>query len=149
MQRLEKQVNVMPKQMAVQNNSGLQRRRARQNNLAGQKKNRKSFNISKAVVATFALLWVLAAVAADLAELKAQGLVGERADGYLGLVEEVVPAEVSELVAGVNARRRAEYERIAASNNIALSEVEALAGRKTLSKTAPGGWIYVDGWRQK
>lgn len=104
---------------------------------------------SKAIAMVLAMIWTVTAAAAELGELKAQGLVGERADGYLGLVQEVVAVDVSELVAEVNARRKAEYERIAADNNIALSEVEALAGRKTLAKTEPGGWIYVDGWRQK
>ncbi|MEM1436223.1 MAG: YdbL family protein [Pseudomonadota bacterium] len=114
-----------------------------------QRSSARHSRIVGAASALLALFWSITAAAADLAELKKLGLVGERADGYLGLVQDTVPAEVSELVTGINARRRAEYQRIAANNNIALGDVEALAGRKTLDKTAEGGWIYIDVWRQK
>jgi uncharacterized protein len=91
-----------------------------------------------------------AALAADLEQAKRDGLVGERADGYLGLVVARVPADVAALVTDVNERRRTEYQRIALQNGIALAEVEALAGRKAIEKTAPGGWIFTNGgWRRK
>ena len=88
--------------------------------------------------------------AADLQTAKSEGLVGERADGYLGLVKPAVPADVAELVRTVNAKRRAEYERIAAKNNLTLEQVQALAGKKAIERTEPGGWIMPDGgWQQK
>ena len=90
------------------------------------------------------------ALAADLTEAKAAGLVGERADGYLGLVVEAAPGDVKALVIDVNARRRAEYARIAAENGIEQSQVEAVAGRKAIERTAPGGWILLNGgWQRK
>ena len=59
-------------------------------------------------------------------------------------------SDVVELVAEVNEKRRAEYERIAATNELTLEQVEALAGKKTIGKTRPGHWILVNGgWRQK
>jgi uncharacterized protein len=92
----------------------------------------------------------LAALAADLTEAKAAGLVGERADGYLGLVVEAAPGDVKALIIDVNARRRAEYARIAAENGIEQSQVEAVAGRKAIERTAPGGWILLNGgWQRK
>lgn len=95
------------------------------------------------------MLWVSTASAAELGTLKADGIVGERADGYIGQVQATAEADVRALIQSVNAKRRAEYERIAAQHGIALSEVEALAGKKTLAKTAPGQWIFIESWRQK
>lgn len=91
----------------------------------------------------------LVAQAADLSVLKSAGVVGERADGYLGLVQEDATAEARALVAEVNAKRKAQYQRIAAANTLALDKVEALAGKKTLGKTAEGHWIFIESWRQK
>ena len=88
--------------------------------------------------------------AADIEQAKRQGLVGERADGYVGLVDESAPAEIRRMVADINAKRRAEYQRIAAENALELAQVQALAGRKAIEKTQPGGWILVNGgWQRK
>ncbi|MFU8814927.1 MAG: YdbL family protein [Pseudomonadales bacterium] len=90
------------------------------------------------------------ALAMDLNAAKGAGLVGETAEGYLDLVNPAAPSEVVALVQEVNARRRAEYQRIAEQNRIGLEEVEALAARKAIEKTRPGGWIRInDQWRQK
>lgn len=96
-------------------------------------------------------LWLLSgtAQALELSQLKADGVVGERADGYLGLVQPEVAAEVAELVAEVNSKRKAQYQRIAAENALPLDKVEALAGKKTLAKTAVGHWVYIESWRRK
>ncbi|MEM1231924.1 MAG: YdbL family protein [Pseudomonadota bacterium] len=98
-----------------------------------------------------ALLLVFSAVAGavELDDLKAAGTVGERADGYLGAVSASVSAEVAALVADINGKRRAQYQRIASARGLALDQVEALAGKKTLAKTASGGWIFVDQWQRK
>ena len=71
------------------------------------------------------LLSAAAAHGADLAQAKAAGMVGERADGYLGLVQENAPADVVALVKDVNSKRRDEYRRIAESNDLSLEEVQA------------------------
>lgn len=90
------------------------------------------------------------AFAADLDQAKSQGLVGERADGYLGLVKTPAPAEVTALVKTVNNKRRAEYERIAEANELTLEQVQALAGKKAIDRTAPGGWVLENGgWKRK
>ncbi len=99
-----------------------------------------------------ALLLLLAVVAsaADLDQAKSDGLVGERADGYLGIVATSAPADVASLVAEVNAKRKQEYERIAKTNGLTLAQVEALAGKKTIEKTRNGDWIMLDGgWQRK
>lgn len=81
--------------------------------------------------------------AMDLHQAKAQGLVGEQADGYLGLVDPGAPVEVKALMNRVNAKRKQEYQAIARRNNTELSVVEALAGKKAIERTAPGLYIRL------
>ena len=97
------------------------------------------------------LLAPLNAWAIDLESAKSQGLVGEQADGYLGFVNPTPSAEVRALVTDVNGKRKAQYQRIAAKNSIALADVETLAGQKTLEKTEPGRFIKATGggWQKK
>ena len=99
-----------------------------------------------------ALLGVLAmpVLAADLDSAKSAGLIGEREDGYLGFVVAEPGSDVVALVEDVNAKRKAQYARIAAQNGIQTSQVEALAGKKAMEKTAPGGYVFSGGrWVRK
>ena len=105
--------------------------------------------ITKYLAATICLLASLSVFAIDLDAAKADGVVGERADGYLGAVQSSAAAEVRILIEDINAKRKQQYERIAAKNGIPLAEIEALAGKKTIEKTQSGGWIFVETWRQK
>jgi hypothetical protein len=100
---------------------------------------------------TLALLLPLLAHAVTLDEAKQQGLVGEDASGYLEAVVARPDKAVRDLVAEVNAKRRAEYERIADENGIDVADVEALAGKKAIEKTAPGHYVRLPGedWRRK
>ncbi|MDZ7641224.1 MAG: DUF1318 domain-containing protein [Desulfurivibrio sp.] len=84
-----------------------------------------------------------------LGEAKTRGLVGEQADGYLGVVrEEGQAASIARLI---NEARRREYRRVARENDLALRDVEALAGRKAIERTPAGQYIRTpDGeWRRK
>jgi len=88
--------------------------------------------------------------ALELDQAKRDGLVGETMEGYLAAVADRPSAEVARLVEEINARRRAEYRRIAEQNGIELAQVEALAAKKAIEKTDPGHWVRVDGaWRRK
>lgn len=105
--------------------------------------------ISKLTFATL-LMFAVVAFAADLEQAKRDGLVGERADGYLGLIVQSAPADVVALVKSINAKRKAEYQRIAKANELTLEQVQALAGKKTIERTRPGDWILVNGgWQRK
>ncbi len=95
------------------------------------------------------LLVAVTAFAADVDSAKSQGLIGERADGYLGVVDQSAASDVKALVRDINAKRQTEYERIASKNSISRQEVEVLAGKKTLDKTPSGGWIFRSRWMQK
>jgi len=79
---------------------------------------------------------------------KAQGLVGEKPDGYLGVVSNTNnSADIARLI---NEARRAEYEKVAKDNKISLPDVEAVAGKKAIEKTQSNYYIQVDGkWVKK
>jgi len=76
------------------------------------------------IALAFALVGVLALPAAsadlDLHAAKSQGLVGEKVDGFVGIVVAEPTAAVTALVEDVNARRRAAYEAIAKKNGIEI-----------------------------
>ena len=90
-----------------------------------------------------ALLCALAApaFALDLDEARDRGLLGEQADGYVGVVSG--GGEASSLAQQVNAKRRAEYAEIAKKRGTSVDAVAQLAGQKLVERT-PGGQ-YVRG----
>ena len=96
------------------------------------------------------LAWAGVAAALDLDAAKAQGLVGERTDGYVAAVSSSAGADVRALVANVNAKRKAAYQDIAERNGTPVDEVAKLAAHKLLERAPAGAWIESDGrWYQK
>lgn len=86
--------------------------------------------------------------AISLDDAKSQGLVGEDSSGYLGLV--VQNAEAKVVVDTINAKRKAQYLKLAQKNNLSLAQVEALAAAKTIEKTQRGHFVEVNGnWVKK
>ncbi|MFZ1989354.1 MAG: YdbL family protein [Alphaproteobacteria bacterium] len=81
------------------------------------------------------------AFALDLQSAKAQGLVGEQADGYLGIPSPPGSDEVQKLVADINLKRRAHYQEIATGNGTTLDAVEALAGQKLVQSAKSGEYV--------
>lgn len=78
-----------------------------------------------------------------LGQAKASGQLGEKPDGYLGVVK---PGGQAEAIAQqINQARRAEYERVAQKNGISVSDVEAIAGKKAIDKTPAGQYIQLNG----
>lgn len=77
--------------------------------------------------------------AMDLQQAKSQGLLGEQQNGYLGLVKD--NAEARAVMDEVNAKRRAHYEKIAAKNKIATSDVAKLAAEKAIKAADKGHFI--------
>jgi uncharacterized protein YdbL (DUF1318 family) len=97
------------------------------------------------------VLWCLAGgqllLALTLDEAKTKGLVGEKTNGYLGLVT-AGNGEAQVLMKDVNEKRHQAYEEIARRNGTNVSAVEALAGEKAVQNTkagnfieGPGGWV--------
>lgn len=95
---------------------------------------------SAAFLAACALMSSVA-LADPLSDAKAAGLVGEKPDGYLGVVS--ANAAAQQLVADINARRKAEYKNIAARNGQSLSVVEALVAAKLAAKAQPGEYVMT------
>lgn len=96
-----------------------------------------------AVVAAAALLaGTGAAVAQSLDEARAQGLVGERLDGYLAVLGG--GGAVQALVDSVNARRRQVYEETAASSGQPLSVVQQIAADRIVREQLSSGMYYMN-----
>lgn len=91
------------------------------------------------------------AVASPLTKPKADGLIGEQANGYIGLVRKDVPADIRKLVDDVNAKRKAGYQKIAAKQGASLKDVEKVGGNTAIEKTLKGNYIRdANGvWRKK
>ena len=94
-----------------------------------------------AFVVLVAIAFPVPAGSVELETAKSQGLVGERADGFVGVVVGNPTPEVQALADSVNARRRATYEEIARKNGTPLDAVAALAGAKLIARTPPGQWV--------
>jgi uncharacterized protein YdbL (DUF1318 family) len=96
-------------------------------------------------------LCAMPAAAASLDQAKAAGQVGERVDGYLGVVDANAPADVRALVDQVNAERRAKYEQIAQKQGAPLAAVAQIAGKKLVERTPSGQYVLDAGgqWRKK
>ena len=82
------------------------------------------------------------ALALDLDQARAQGMIGERADGLVGAVTNT--ADVAALVSTVNAARMEDYRKIATQQGTKVDAVQAIAGGKQVEKARANGWYYMD-----
>ena len=89
------------------------------------------------------LLGANTAFALTLHEAKAQGLVGERSDGYVGYVVTPPGAEVKAVVKNVNNKRRAKFTETAKSNNLKTGQVGQLFYERAVKATTSGNY-YQD-----
>lgn len=83
------------------------------------------------------------ALADALGDAKQAGSVGERPDGYLGVVAGGAGANVQALVDEINGKRRQEYSAIAQRRGTSVDAVAALAGKKWIEKTPPGQYVMT------
>jgi len=81
---------------------------------------------------------------------RAGGLVGERYDGYLGIVGAVSPGVRSQ-VATINIQRRKLYSDLAARKGVSPQDVGIAAGCQLLARVGPGEpFMLADGkWRRR
>ena len=105
------------------------------------------------VVTIGVVLWCLAGgqplFALTLEEAKTKGLVGEKSNGYLGLVTPG-SGEAQALTNEVNQKRQQAYEEIARRNGTSVNAVETLAGEKAVQNTKPGNFVEgPGGWMKK
>jgi len=99
------------------------------------------FSIPMLLIMLAGLGFTTASWAIDLQSAKAQGLVGEQPNGYLGSVKGNAGNDVAALIAQINAARKTEYQRIAKRNNTQLDVIEKLAGKKAIEKTPSGQFV--------
>lgn len=79
--------------------------------------------------------------AGALEDAKAAGYLGEKPDGYLGLVTDSAPKQVVDLSNEINLKRRAKYREIAEKNQTNLKSVEAVVGQKLVQRAKPGEFV--------
>jgi uncharacterized protein len=96
---------------------------------------------------------VLAQTGADKATVdagKAQGQVGEQADGYLGVVSGSNPS-LAAAVAAINQGRAQVYASIAAKTGVSPADAAAATGQKLIDKLPPGQFYKPvgGGWTRK
>lgn len=73
----------------------------------------------------------------EYAAARASGQIGEKLDGYLGVVGASTPS-LQRLVTDINIKRRAVYAERAQENNATLEEYSISAGCQLILKTSPG-----------
>ena len=78
-----------------------------------------------------------------IAQAKAARLVGERPDGYLGLVKGTASEAISRAVRETNIKRKAVYGDLARAKGATLEVVAALTGEKLIAR-APKGEMVMD-----
>jgi uncharacterized protein YdbL (DUF1318 family) len=98
-----------------------------------------------------ALSLSMPAFAISLEEAKSGGLVGERSNGYLGIVTSNPSAELKALVNEINTKRRALYQQKASKAGVGVDVMELRTGQR-LQEMAPAGEYIQDAngqWRRK
>lgn len=95
------------------------------------------------------LLAAAPAFALTLHEARAQGVVGEKLDGYVAAIKK--SSEAAALVDEVNEKRRAEYARISKENDQPVDVVAKLAAEQIINKLEPGEFYQgADGsWKTR
>lgn len=79
-----------------------------------------------------------------LDKARAAGAVGERFDGYAVVRDANAPADLRQLVADVNAKRKQVYEARAASEGVPIAQVGRVYALE-ISKSAPRGtWFQLE-----
>ncbi|MEO1252951.1 MAG: YdbL family protein [Pseudomonadota bacterium] len=87
-----------------------------------------------------AVLFASASAASPLVEnAKDQCIVGEQADGYLGIVDgAAADAALRREVRDINQQRKAAYTDIAARNGVSINVTAALTAEKLINDARPG-----------
>jgi len=98
----------------------------------------------------FAALFLIAAPASaqsapDIVEdAKAAGVVGERADGYLGYVQDTVDERILDAVEEINIKRRAAYTRLAEQEGVSIDVVARLTAEELIANRVESGEYYMN-----
>jgi len=81
----------------------------------------------------------VAAAPAIVEEAKAQCIVGEQMNGYLGVVPgKTVSVELQREIRRINQQRKILYTKLAEENGVTVKDIEALTAQKLISRAQPG-----------
>ena len=111
------------------------------------------------LIATIALVLGAAAMlsgqahagAPEIEAAKDQGVVGERIDGFLGIVGDGAGPALIRLVNDINNKRRAVYDDKARQTGTTMEQVARVTGEKQIAR-ADAGEYYMDdsgSWKKK
>jgi uncharacterized protein YdbL (DUF1318 family) len=104
--------------------------------------------IAVLIAAVLAVASPAAALGLDAA--KARGLIGERPDGYVEVVDTGAAPEVLALARDVNAKRLLAYQKVARQNGAPVADVAKIAGKKLIDSAPPGTYVKIGGkWVKK
>jgi uncharacterized protein YdbL (DUF1318 family) len=94
-----------------------------------------------AALLLFPLAGALPAWADTLDDALKAGLVGETREGYIAPVDDPPAPSVTALVNDINARRRAQYTKIAEENGSDIETIERIVGKRVIERAAPGTYV--------
>lgn len=89
--------------------------------------------------------------ALSLNDAKAQGLIGERSNGYLGIVVSRPDPAIRVLVEDINRKRRAAYQGRAQKAGVNLKVIELRIGERLRDRASAGQFVQGPNgqWQQK
>lgn len=108
--------------------------------------------MKKLLLTLFAtLLFSQPSWALSLNDAKAQGLIGERSNGYLGIVVNRPSPAIKVLVEDINRKRRTAYQNRAQKAGVNLKVIELRIGERLRSRASAGQFVQdAHGqWKQK
>lgn len=79
-------------------------------------------------------------------QAKAEGIIGERIDGYIGVVSNA-DASLQRKVDEINTRRREVYSDLAERSGQSLSDIARLTGVKIVGREPSGHFVFDDSGR--
>lgn len=84
-------------------------------------------------------------------DAKAQGMIGERSNGYLGIVTTKPSADLRTLVSQINDKRRAAYVKGAKNAGVERAVFEIRMGQRLQQRAPAGQYIQLDNgkWTKK
>ncbi len=89
-------------------------------------------------------------LASPLDDFRAQGVIGERFDGFAE-ARPGAPRAARDLVADINGRRKRVYAKRAQEQGVAADQVGRVYAKEIMDKLPAGSWIKLESgeWRRK
>ena len=103
-------------------------------------------------LSSFASVAPAVAATPEINQAKANCLIGEKNNGYLGEVTgKTVPADLVREMRSINQQRRAEYEKLAARNNVTVQDAATATAERLINRAPSGHCVQnADGrWIEK